>query len=41
VHEVRDADHSLLVPGPLADSARVLGEVAAAVERFLDEVVTG
>jgi hypothetical protein len=36
VHEVPGGDHSLLVPGPLADSARVLGEVATAVEQFLD-----
>ena len=39
VHEVRDGDHSLMVPGPLAESARVLGEVASVVERFLDDVV--
>lgn len=39
VHEVPDGDHSLMVPGPLANSARVLGEVVTVVERFLDEVV--
>jgi hypothetical protein len=39
VHEVPDGDHALMVPGPLAESARVLGEVITAVERFLDEVV--
>jgi hypothetical protein len=39
VHEVPDGDHSLMVPGGLRDSAHVLGEVASAVERFLDEVV--
>jgi hypothetical protein len=39
VHEVPDGDHSLMVPGPLADSARVLAEVASTVGRFLDEVV--
>jgi hypothetical protein len=39
VHEVPDGDHALMVPGPLAESARVLGEVMTAVERFLDEVV--
>jgi hypothetical protein len=39
VHEVPDGDHALMVPGPLAESARVLGEVITAVERFLEEVV--
>jgi hypothetical protein len=39
VVEVPDADHSMMVPGPLAASAAVLGEVATAVERFLDEAV--
>lgn len=38
-HEVPDGDHSLMVPGPLTNSARVLGEVVTVVERFLDEVV--
>lgn len=39
VHEVSDADHSLMVPGPLAESARVLGEIITAVEQFLDNVL--
>lgn len=39
VYEVPDGDHSLMVPGSLADSARILGEAIAAVERFLDDVV--
>jgi hypothetical protein len=38
VTEVTDADHGMLVPGPLAASAAVLGEVTTAVERFLDDV---
>jgi hypothetical protein len=29
----------MFVPGPLRESAAVLGEVSTAVERFLDEVV--
>lgn len=39
VLEVADADHGMYVPGPLAASAAVLGRVATAVEKFLDEVV--
>jgi hypothetical protein len=39
VFEVDGADHGMWVPGPLAASAAVLGLVATAVERFLDEVV--
>jgi hypothetical protein len=39
VFEVDGADHGMFVPGPLAASATVLGLVATAVERFLDEVV--
>jgi hypothetical protein len=39
VCEVDGADHGMFVPGPLANSAEVLGVVATAVERFLDEVV--
>ncbi len=39
VFEAPGADHSLLVPGPLARSARVLGDMVTAVEQFLDEVV--
>jgi hypothetical protein len=33
------ADHGMYVEGPLAGSAEVLGQVATAVERFLDDVV--
>lgn len=39
VLEIDGADHGMYVPGPLAASAAVLGLVATAVERFLDEVV--
>lgn len=39
VTEIPGADHGMFVPGPLAASAAVLGEIATAVERFLDEVV--
>jgi hypothetical protein len=39
VLEVDGADHGMYVPGPLARSAAVLGQVATAVERFLDDVV--
>jgi pimeloyl-ACP methyl ester carboxylesterase len=39
VFEVAGAGHGLTVAGPLASSAAVLGEMATAVERFLDEVV--
>jgi predicted alpha/beta-hydrolase family hydrolase len=39
VTEIEGADHGLYLPGPLAASAAVLGEVATAVERFLDDVV--
>lgn len=39
VLEIDGADHGLMVPGPLADSATVLGQVATAVEEFLDTVV--
>ena len=35
VLEVPDADHSMLVPGPLARSAEVLGQVCTAVEDFV------
>ncbi|NUT36226.1 MAG: alpha/beta hydrolase [Hamadaea sp.] len=38
VVEVPDADHGMFVPGPLALSAAVLGEVATAIEEFLDKV---
>ncbi|MCP3785138.1 alpha/beta hydrolase [Micromonospora sp. A3M-1-15] len=39
VFEVEGADHGLRVPGPLARSAAVLGEMATAVENFLDRVL--
>jgi len=37
VLEVPEADHSLLVPGPLARSAEVLGRVCTAVEEFVGQ----
>jgi hypothetical protein len=37
VHEVPGADHNLMVPGALMESARVLGEIVTAIEGFLDE----
>ncbi|WP_328523874.1 alpha/beta hydrolase [Kribbella sp. NBC_00359] len=39
VLEVPDADHGMYVPGRLAESAAVLGQVATAVEDFLDQVI--
>jgi hypothetical protein len=39
VFEVEGADHGLRVPGPLAKSAAVLGEMATAIEDFLDRVL--
>jgi hypothetical protein len=39
VCEIPDADHLLMVPGGLPASAAVLGEVTAAVQRFLADVV--
>jgi len=39
VLEVDGADHGLCLPGSLARSAEVLGQVAIAVEDFLDTVV--
>jgi len=39
VLELPDADHGLFVPGPLELSARNLGHLATASERFLDEIV--
>lgn len=39
VLEIDEADHGLFVPGPLARSAAVLGQVVTAVEQFLDESV--
>jgi pimeloyl-ACP methyl ester carboxylesterase len=35
--EVEDADHMMMVPGPLSASAAVLGRIADVVERFLDD----
>ena len=39
VVEVDGADHGMFVPGRLAASAAVLGQVITAVEDFLDHVV--
>jgi len=39
VVEVTGADHSLLVPGAVAASAAVLGQVMTAVEEFLDQII--
>jgi predicted alpha/beta-hydrolase family hydrolase len=39
VIEIDGADHSMFVPGRLAASAAVLGQVITAVEDFLDRVV--
>ena len=39
VVEIDGADHAMLMPGRLAASAAVLGQVIAAVEDFLDHVV--
>jgi hypothetical protein len=39
VLEIAGADHSLYVPGPLRESARVLGEVATAIETFFDTLL--
>jgi pimeloyl-ACP methyl ester carboxylesterase len=41
VCQIEGADHGLTVPGPVAGWAAVLGEVTAAVQRFLDDVVWG
>ncbi|HEY7048105.1 MAG TPA: hypothetical protein VH373_12875 [Jatrophihabitantaceae bacterium] len=38
VCEIRDADHGIFVPGPLAESGRAHGVVGTAIERFLDDV---
>lgn len=37
--EIPGADHAMYVPGPVAASAAVLGQVTNAVEHFLDEVI--
>lgn len=39
VLEIPDADHALYVPGPVSRTAAVAGQVAAAVEEFLDHYV--
>jgi len=39
VVEIDDADHGMFVPGRLAASATVLGQVITAVEDFLDHIV--
>lgn len=39
VLQIDGADHGMLVPGRLAESAAVLGQVATAVENFLDRQV--
>lgn len=39
VCEVEGADHGMFLPGPLATSGRVFGEVGTAIETFLDQVV--
>jgi hypothetical protein len=39
VLEIDGADHGMYVPGPLANSATVLGQVVTAVEDFLDDTV--
>ncbi len=39
VLEVDGADHGMFVPGSLAASAAVLGDVVTAIERFLDQVI--
>ena len=39
VVEVDGADHGMFVPGPMAASAAVLGQIMTAVENFLDRTV--
>jgi hypothetical protein len=39
VCEIAGADHTMIVPEGLRESAQVLGEITAVAERFLDEVV--
>jgi hypothetical protein len=38
IAKVAAADHGMIVPGRLSASAAVLGQVASAVEQFLDQV---
>lgn len=40
VLEIPEADHGLFVPGPLSASATALGQVATAIETFLDTIWT-
>ena len=39
VVEIDGADHAMVVPGILAESAAVLGQVMTAVEDFFDHVI--
>jgi hypothetical protein len=39
VVEIEGADHAMFMPGPLAASVSVLGQVLTAVEEFLDHAV--
>jgi predicted alpha/beta-hydrolase family hydrolase len=39
VVEIEGADHTMVVPGSLANSAAALGQVITAVEDFLDHVI--
>jgi hypothetical protein len=39
VVEIESADHAMVVPGRLADSAAALGQVITGVEDFLDYVI--
>jgi pimeloyl-ACP methyl ester carboxylesterase len=39
VVEIEGADHAMFMPGPLAASVSVLGQVLKAVEEFLDHAV--
>ena len=39
VLEIEGADHAMIVPGRLAESAAALGQVITAVEDFLDHVI--
>jgi alpha-beta hydrolase superfamily lysophospholipase len=39
VIEIDGADHAMVVPGRLAESAAALGQIISAVEDFLDQVV--
>jgi len=39
VLQIEGADHGMFVPGPLSQSAAVLGQVTTTVENFLDHQV--